>query len=148
MADISVTAAQVGPVGETEPEIKDYTAAVAINAGQWVYVDPTTGKVNLARANSVNTSKVIGRAMISVGAGQIVPVLSRGSVGGDGLSGLNYGATVYLSAATAGAATDTKPATTGQVVVPLGSVTPMNDSSKTKCLFVDIPFNADYTALP
>lgn len=135
MADLTVTAAQVSPVNETQYEGRAYMAATAITAGQAVYVT-SAGKINLARANAVGTARFVGIALRTVGAGQVVNVIQRGSVAGFDLSGMAYGATVYLSDATAGALGDTVNSGTGNVVTPVGQVLPMSDSDYTKVLWV------------
>jgi hypothetical protein len=136
MSAITVTAAQVAPVNETEPEIKTYIAAAAITAGQAVY-ENSAGKVDLAKADAVGTAKCVGIALRTVGAGQAVSVLQRGTIAGFTLSGA-YASDVYVSAATAGSLDSAIITGTGNVVTPVGMVTSMSDADLTKVLWIDI----------
>jgi hypothetical protein len=147
MATLTATAAQVSPVNETQCEMPTYVAAVALTAGQAVYVN-SSGKVDLARANAVGTSKCAGVALRTVGANQAIEVLQRGSMAGLDLSGVAYGGVVYLSSATAGALDGAIITGTGNVVTPVGVVKPMPDDSLTKVLWVDIDLGRAPVALP
>ena len=72
-------------------------AVEAITAGQWVRLDPSTGKVALGNASSLAEAAPGGMALSAAAAGQVVTVVRAGIVDiGDALSG-NYGADVYLS---------------------------------------------------
>ena len=131
MADIVVTAAQVGVVNPAECEIHDFIAAAAITAGQAVYLT-SSGTVNLADANAAGLQQFRGIALKSVGAGQPVSVLKRGRVYGFTISGLAYDAAVYLSD-TAGALADA----VGTMTVNCGRVTALTDPGKTKVLYIE-----------
>lgn len=148
MADLTLTAANVSPTN-SEYDSRPYIAAVDVTPGQFVYLN-TSGKLDLARANAAGTTRAKGMVMATAKAGQPVSVLWEGPVYGFSLSGLAYGAAVWLSAATAGALADAAPATTGQFVVPVGRVDCVTEagSTPTKVLMIDIPQNATYTVLP
>jgi hypothetical protein len=149
MADLTVTAANVSPTNDKQFARRPYLAAATITAGQAVYLN-TSGKVNLARANAAGTTRMRGIALQSAVLNAPVDVMWQGPVYGFDLSGLAYGASVWLSAATAGALTDTAPSTTGQYVVPAGRVDCVTEagSTPTKVLMLDINQSATYTVLP
>jgi predicted RecA/RadA family phage recombinase len=93
-------------------------ALEAIEAGAPVRLDPTTGKFRNGNGSDMTEGKFFGIALRSVAAGEAVTALRRGILDGFDLSGLNFGATVYLSdtdgsiSGTAG----TKAVTVGYVV--------------------------------
>jgi predicted RecA/RadA family phage recombinase len=93
-------------------------ALEAIEAGAPVRLDPTTGKFRNGNGSDMTEGKFFGIALRSVAAGEAVTALRRGILKGFDLSGLNFGATVYLSdtdgsiSGTAG----TKAVTVGYVV--------------------------------
>lgn len=149
MADLAPTAAQVAPVNETQYVAKTYIAAVAITAGQVVYLN-TSGKAALARANATGTVQtVLGIATHSAAANKPVEVMIRGSLYGMNITGMAYGAKAYVSSATAGAAQDTIVTGTGNFVKALGQVEPMTDGSDlTKVLYVDCSHVEVLTVLP
>lgn len=140
MADIAVTAAQVGLVFPDEAERFDADALVTITAGQSLYVDPTTGKVGLCDANDAGKEQFAGIALNGGGAGQGISVLRRGHVYGYTLSGMNYAALAYQGD-TAGALADAASATK---TVRVGKVQALNDANKTKVLFVDATMTANW----
>lgn len=87
------------------------------------------GTITEARANAEGTSKVIGLCMANIANSASGVVITNGEItattgqwdnvtGGSG--GLTPDATYYLSAATAGAITDTAPTTASQYVVEVG----------------------------
>ena len=133
MADIVVTAAQVAVIHPRHAEIDDFIAAVAITAGQVLYLT-SAGKANLYNSNGSGTLQPLGIALDSVGAGQGVSVLKRGFVAGFTISGLAYDAAVYGSN-TAGALSDGA----GASSVVLGRVKATADSPS-KALYVDMPW--------
>lgn len=141
MADITVTAAELRPMEVIEARLIPMIADEAIEKGQAVY-RKTNGRAGKAQANGVGTAKVVGMATTSVPAGTAFEALHYGRLAGYGLSAVDPGSTVFLSAGTAGAVADT--ATTGatNVLVPLGTVHTMTDGSSTKFVFFDIPQNA------
>lgn len=134
MAAIVVTAARVSPVypNSTSTLIRDCTALEAITQGQSVYLDPTTGKVGLCDANASGKEQFYGIALkAAAAAGETLKVLIRGEVYGFTLAG-NYASLVYQGD-TAGELADAASATK---TVQVGKVVPINDSSKSKVLFV------------
>ncbi len=149
MADLAPTAAQVAPVNETQYIARTYIAAVAITAGQAVYLN-SSGKAALARANATGTIQAfLGIATNSAAAGKPVEVMVKGSIYGMNITGMAYGAHAYVSSAVAGSVQDTIVTGTGNFVAPVGRVVPMTDGSDlTKVLYVDVPQNQVYTALP
>lgn len=152
MADLSLTASQIGVVNETQAEISTMIAAAAVTRGQAVY-ETTSNKANLARANATGTAQTFrGIALQDAAADRPFNVLEHGSVYGYDLSGMTNGQ-VFLSAATAGALADTAPSTSGQFVVPVGSVRSIaegpNGGTMTKVLHIDVnTTHVAYTAVP
>lgn len=133
MADISVTAADVRPVFQGQAEIYDFVAAVAIDAGEAVYLT-TAGTVGLADANAAGQQQAIGIALKSVSAGEAVSVLKKGHLYGFDLSGMNPGAFAFLSD-TAGALADAASVT---LTVPMGRVLVLSDKPNyTKVLYIE-----------
>lgn len=133
MSVITLTAAQVAPVNETEYTPVTYIAGEALTRGQFFAIDTTTGKAYLADGSTGARNNARGIVIIGAGAGYPIQGLEDGSVYGFDLSGLAYDAAVYLSN-TAGAA-DTA---AGDVSVVLARVKPMSDSAITKVLDVNI----------
>src|SRR5262245_18032662 len=132
MADLTLTAAQIAPVfpHSALDNTYDIVAAVAITTGQ-VIRQNTSGKGALSDANAGSgAEKAIGLALGAGGIGQGISYLQQGRVYGFDLSGLTYGALVYLSD-TAGVLADT-PSTTNSV--PIGRVVPLSNSDLTKVL--------------
>lgn len=95
MADITRTKAKIGVVYPNKAEIDNGIAAVAIEAGQPVYID-SNGKYNLADANDAAADQFRGIALESVAAGQPVSVLVRGECYGFTLAGA-YDSEVFVS---------------------------------------------------
>lgn len=95
MADIAITAANV--VASNTATIVRGTAGATITAGQWVYLDSTTGKYNLADTDSATAGvrAAIGVALNGAALNQPVAVCTAGAVtiGGAILAGVAY----YLS---------------------------------------------------
>ncbi len=132
MTDLLVTEKQVAPVFPQKAEIYSFIASEALKAGDVVYLVASTGKVAKADANgSGGENDFLGVAMQTVGAGQVVSILTRGHVAGFDVSGLDYGATVYLSD-TAGLLADSA----GTTVLLAGCVLPLSDKDRTKILFI------------
>lgn len=149
MADLAIqtTGAQLRLLEVIECRLIPVIADEAITKGQVVY-RKTNGRAGLARGNAVGTAKVLGVATTSVAAGRPFEALHYGRFAGADLSAVNPGTTLYLSSATAGAIADAAPTGTGNVAVPIGSVHVMTDVAGTRFVFVDVPQNAAYTALP
>lgn len=102
MADITITAANV--VAGTNAKISHGVAGVAVTAGQWVYLDSTTGKYGLADTDSATAGvrSAIGVALNTAAANQPLAVQSDGqiTIGGAILAGVAY----YLSGTPGGMA--------------------------------------------
>lgn len=139
MADLTVTAANVGMVFPDEAEHFTFIAAATITAGQVVY-QTSAGKVNLADANGSGTRQARGIALNGGGAGQAISVLKRGHVSGFALSGVAYDGIAYLSD-TAGALADAA----GTLRVPVGRCVALADASLTKALYVDCRWVDDWS---
>jgi hypothetical protein len=146
MADLTVTPARLRIMESIDSRNRTLIADADIAKGDLVYIK-ANGRAGLARGNAVGTAKVVGFATTAVKAGKAFEAHYFGPLVGLDLSGVAYGATLYLSAATAGKVADTRPATSTQVVVALGTVQPMTDVAGTKFLFVDIPQNLDPVAI-
>lgn len=139
MADITVTAANVGRAYPDRDEAFDLIAAETITAGQIVYQN-SAGKAALADGSATGTAQVRGIALNGGRAGQAIAVLKRGWVEGFAITGLAYDARVYLSD-TAGALADAA----GTVAVTVGRVVGATDGALTKLLYVDCNYLAQYT---
>jgi hypothetical protein len=138
MADIVVTAAKVGLVDPQKAVTFNGIAAAAITKGQAVYMD-TSGTLGVADANASGKQQARGIALNAAGAGQAVTCVKEGAVYGYTLTSQAYGAPVYLSD-TAGALADD----VGTLTVPVGIVQPMSDKDKTKVLWVECRWGADW----
>ena len=130
MTAIVVTAAQVGLVNPLKAIVKSYIAAVAITAGEAVYI-LTTGTVGLADANGAGKSQFRGIALGSAAAGQAIDVVEKGEVYGFTLDG-DYDTRVYVSN-DEGALADSA----GTKTMVVGRVSPMADKDLTKVLMVE-----------
>lgn len=133
MADLTSTAAQVRRVAADRDEVYDYIAGAAITAGQAIYID-SNGKAQLADASVSGTAGCRGVALKTVAAGQPVPVIKRGLIGGFTISQA-YDAVIYLSDTT-GALADAA----GTVSTTVGRVVPVNSGSVSKMLYIDIKY--------
>lgn len=89
------------------------TASEAIAAGALVNID-STGKVRNANATDA-TKPAMGFVLAAIASAATGAVYFGGNIN-SGASGLTVGAPVYLSAATAGAATSTAPSAAGNLV--------------------------------
>lgn len=135
MADITVTAAQVAPVNETQYTPVTYIAGVAITKGQAIAINTTTGLAVLADGSSGQPNGPRGIALLNAAAGEPVVAIEDGSVYGFDLSALAYDAVVYVSN-TAGALSGD--AADSDVDTVVGRVKPMHDgATPTKVLDVN-----------
>lgn len=132
MADLVSTEAAVAVIFPIKARIHTGIAAVAITAGEAVFID-SSGDVDLADASVAGTATARGIALESAGAGQAVDFCERGWLYGFTLSQA-YSAAIYLSN-TAGAVGDVA----GVVSVLCGRVVAMTDKDRTKVLAVDFP---------
>ena len=111
-------------------------ALEAITAGAPCRIDASTGKAANGNGSDMTEGKFFGIATRTVAAGMPVTLLRRGYMDGWDLTGLNWGATIYLSdtdariSGTAG----TKAVTVGYVVP--GNAEPIGTTKK-KLLCVD-----------
>lgn len=131
MAVITVDAAKVAPIDPGQSEIYPMVPAAAVARGDVAYLD-SNGKAAAASGAAAGTTKTTGIVLESAGVRQGVSVLRRGKVAGFDVSGMAYGALVYLSD-TAGKL-DTA---AGTVSVVVGKVVPMSDSDLTKVLYFE-----------
>lgn len=77
MADLTITASEVA--GSGQGLFRTGTAFEAISAGKAVYLDAANGgKVRLADADALNSSRVVGIALNNASAGQPVEYLVNG----------------------------------------------------------------------
>ena len=100
------------------------TAGEALGFDDLVYMK-SDGKFWKAQANSSTTMACIGMSMSSTGANGAVTVLLQGTFRSDALtftvgSGYPSSGFIWVSAATAGLATSTQPATTGNQLQVVG----------------------------
>lgn len=131
--NLSITAADVAVVESIEQVTGP--AGEEIDAGEVVYLDSSSGKFKLADQGEADQNDVEGVAIITANAANItITVLRKGLLDvGDALSGLDYGALVYLSD-TAGKIYDEDP---GNAIV-VGQVVPAwGYSTADKLLRVD-----------
>ena len=140
MADITSTAAQVSLVQVQNSEVYDFIAAVAITAGQVVYLVTSTGKVNLADASAEGTAQAVGVALQTVGANQAVSVLKRGKIAGFTLTSQTIADQIFLSD-TAGALADAA----GTVTNGCGRVIASSETTPQKQLYVDFDWTTQYS---
>lgn len=147
MADLTVTAAQVAPVNETDYVARTFIAAVALTAGVPVYLN-SSGKAAIARANATGTiQNYLGITTHAAAAGKPVEVMKQGSLYGLGVGSMAYGAKVYVAADAAGALDDTIVSGSGNFVVAVGTVVPMSDADLTKVLYIETDYRSIFTAL-
>lgn len=137
MADLSPTADKVSVANPQQAIMTDFIAAVAIDAGEGVYIN-SDGKAALADASAAGTAACVGVAIESVSAGQVVPVVQVGFIDGMGVSGVAYNTIISVSD-TAGAFDNGAGSPT--VSCPVGRVMPATDGSLTKLLFVNCLYN-------
>jgi predicted RecA/RadA family phage recombinase len=132
VANLTRIKAEVAIVYPDGNIIRDYVAAVAIEAGQPVYID-SNGKVALSDANDAAAEHFRGIALKDVAAGQAVSVMISGWLAGTGAgcTALAYDAIVYVSN-DVGELADAAGGTSLQV----GRVVPVADKDKSKVLYV------------
>lgn len=134
MANLTVAPAGVHAVALYE-QMPDGPAAEAINAGQPVRLDTTSGYYTLANGTVAGEARVVGVAINTVPAGQAVSVLRKGLIElGGALAAIALDAPIYLSN-TDGTLADsagTVSTVVGRVYPGFGSVT------ADKLLYVDL----------
>ena len=127
MADLTVTPADVAPVEIVEQVTAP--ANEAINAGQPVRFDTTTGRLALANGTTAAEARAIGIALNTVLTGEPLTAVRRGVIDvGDALDALAFDAPVYVSdtdGTLGGADTDaTVDVIVGRVEPAFGNTTP------------------------
>jgi len=129
MADIDVTPEKVGAWSDKRQDIFSGLAGGEITQGYFVAFDGTSGKLVLADATTTNgLYDSVGMALNSTLENQAVDYVAPGIVdGGFDLSGLDYGARVYLSM-TPGRIADAPPGVGGTEVI-VGHVIGLSDRS-------------------
>lgn len=138
MADLALTAAQIGVVFPNDARIFPFIAAETLTAGQVCYVN-TSGKLEAADANAAGEQQARVLALNGGGAGQAIDGLKEGHVYGFTITQA-YDAPVFLSD-TVGLIADAA----GTLEVPLGIVAPLTDGSTlTKVLYFSARWRADY----
>src|SRR5687768_13119804 len=135
MPDLALTADYVR-VTKGNCEVHTGIAAAAITVGQPVYIVTASGKYGVADANGsapLNTCR--GIALNTAAAGKAVDVLVRGFLYGFTLTGVDYGAQVFLSD-TAGALADAA----GSTEVAIGRCVGIAEANGTlvKVIYVNI----------
>jgi len=122
MADITLSAADVLAVKTVKTvEQISLIAGEAINGGQPVYLNTTTGRVYRARGNAAGTAGAIGLCGRTVATGEACTIIQQGLVDlGAALNAVNYGTVVYLSDTATGVFGDAA----GTVSVVIGRVVP------------------------
>lgn len=97
MADLTIDATKVAPVQVIEQLTGP--ASVAIEKGELVRYDTTTGKFVKAKATTAPNARACGMAITkAAAAGQTITVVRKGVLNvGDALSALAFDASVYLS---------------------------------------------------
>lgn len=124
MADIAITASDVAPIKVEEQHTGP--AAEAIDAGEVVRLDTTSGKFTLANATSAAEGRAFGMAVNSAVAGETLTVVKKGMVDlGDALTSEDYDEELNLSntdgALDDGAGTPTGTYAIGRVVPAWGA---------------------------
>ena len=140
MADITVTGAQVGLVDPTKATLFEAIAGEAIDAGEIVYIDASTGKLELADGSAAGTANARGAALTDAAAGQAVTCVKEGAVYGYGVSALAYDLHLYVSD-TAGALGSAASDATVDVIV--ARVVGLTDSSLTKVVYFDFDWRTE-----
>jgi hypothetical protein len=130
MADLTVSN-KLQVVFPENAEIYPAIAAVAMAIGKACYFN-TSGNAALSDGSAAGTAHFDGLALEAAGAGFGISLLKRGIVAGFNLSGLAYGASVYLSDTDTGILADAA----GTVSVAVGKVVPLSDADRTKVLFI------------
>lgn len=140
MADIALDANEVRIVFDQNAEVYDFVSAVALEAGEVVYLT-SAGLVNKADANDAAADQPVGIALQKCSAGEAVSVLKRGHLYGFTLSGLNPGDYAFLSD-NPGNLADTASVT---LTVPVGRVMVLSDKPNyTKVLYVNFTWHEEW----
>lgn len=118
MTDIAITAANV--IGDGSSPRETGTAAVAVTAGQAVYLDSTTHTYKLSDSNATGAKSARGVALNNAAANQPLTIQKSGpiTIGGTLVKGTNY-----CQSTTPGGICPQADITTGGDVVVLGVAT-------------------------
>jgi predicted transcriptional regulator len=136
MAVVAIAdATKVRRVAASQDEVYTGIAGATITQGQVVYADATDGDLKLADGSAAGTATALGIALEGAAEGQALGYLKKGKIAGFTISGLDYGAWVYLSD-TAGAL-DTA---AGTVSLVCGRVMPSSDDTPQKQLYIDLNY--------
>lgn len=124
MADIALTAAQIGLVDPEKADVKTYIAGAAITKGQAVAIaaDKAVDPADASTGGGL-LIQFRGIALNAAAAGEAVDVCHEGEMYGFTVSGMSCGDIIYLSN-TAGALSTTA----GDVTVRCGVVSVLNDA--------------------
>lgn len=133
----AVVAGDVAPVGVREQTTAP--AAETIAAGQYVRLDPATGRATLGNATSAAEARRGGIALNGGIAGETITFVRKGLLDlGDVLDTLGYDADVFLSR-TDGRLDDALDATAGTVSLVVGTVVPgWGTTTPDKLLRIDL----------
>jgi len=96
MADLALITAGILNVMESLEQIT-LPLAEAINVGQAVRLDTSTGKLTKANATTAAEARAYGILVSKDAAGAVGTALRRGIIDGYNLAALNYDAAIYLS---------------------------------------------------
>ena len=135
MANIALTAAQIGLVDPSKAKVKDYLAGSTITKGQVVAMntDGTVAPADGSAGGAYLFEQVVGIALQAAAAGYVVPVCEDGELYGFTVASNSCGALLYLSDTT-GAMEDA----TGTKTFILGRWTALTDKSATKVVRIQI----------
>lgn len=131
VSDITVVAADVNRINTAHDRVIPVVLAATVTAGQVLY-QTTTGTFGLADADGSGTTQPRGIALQGGATGEVVDMLVEGEITGYTLSGLDYDAAVYLSAATPGALADGAAGSNALIARVFG----LTDKDKTRALYV------------
>lgn len=143
MAAVTVTAAKVGVAFPASARIRSAVGGAALSGGNSAYID-TGGLAQLCTSADATHGQFAGIAIpaknsgFACGVGQACNLLQWGEVEGFDLSGVAFGALIYV------ADDGTYATTAGTKTVPIGKVVPTTelDSSGNykKLLMIMVPF--------
>ncbi|KKN57476.1 hypothetical protein LCGC14_0561880 [marine sediment metagenome] len=138
MANIALTAAQIGAIDPKKATIKSYLAGSTITKGQPVSQE-TDGTVDPSDASTGGVylfEQFRGIALSGGGAGQAIDVLEDGELYGFTVSGKNCGDLLYVSN-DVGRIADAA----GDETVYVGRVTALTDGSATKVARIQVIYS-------
>jgi len=149
MADITRTKAQVSLTRDLiQSETFEGIAGEALEAGQVVYMNTSTGQWHVADASAIATAAAGGIALNDADPKGPVTIAKRGFLEGYTLTDQDYWDALYLSV-TAGAMADAAPTGSGEVVVQIGRVlsTSEDTSPLDKLVYVDFDYTETLAAI-